>query len=227
MAYADASKVASLSNGQFVSGAVLGDWITWNTAQVDSLLSSSLYVNSPYFSLHEDTYSFIVGEVDNDVIFLRNPIVNPSTTLVIQESSEDYPTAGSGTELLESSKYVVRSNHIERTDTSAGWKKYVTIKYRWGWESTPYDIEMFSNMLLLQFVLDATTTATASGTTEKIGDYSITTSSSGSTSTSNFSAEVEEMKRILLNKYSPPVFSINTDNQDPTPNFVKETSIVA
>ena len=86
---------------------------------------------------------------------------------------------------------------------------------------------MFANMLLLQFVLDATTTATASGTTEKIGDYSITTSSSGSTSTSNFSSEVDEMKRILLNKYSPPVFTINTNNQNPTPNFVKETSIVS
>ena len=226
MAYADASKVASLSNGQFVSGAVLSDWITWNTAQVDSLLSSSLYVNSPYFSLHEDTYSFTIGDMSNDIIFLRNPIVNPSSVLVIQESSSEFPTAGSGDDVLESTKYVVRNNHLERTD-NVSWKKFVTIKYRWGWETTPYDIEMFANMLLLQFVLDATTTATASGTTEKIGDYSITTSSSGSTSTSNFSAEVEEMKRILLNKYSPPVFSINTNNQDPTPNFVKETSIVA
>ena len=226
MAYADASKVASLSNGQFVSGAVLSDWITWNTAQVDSLLSSSLHVNSPYFSLHEDTYSFIATDSANDIIFLRNPIVNPSTTLVVQESSTAYPTAGSGSDILASSNYIVRNNHIERIDTS-GWKRYVTIKYRWGWESTPYDIAMFANMLLLQFVLDATTTATASGTTEKIGDYSITTSSSGSTSTSNFSSEVDEMKRILLNKYSPPVFTINTNNQNPTPNFVKETSIVS
>ena len=226
MAYADASKVASLSNGQFVSGAVLSDWITWNTAQVDSLLSSSLHVNSPYFSLHEDTYSFVVTDTSNDTIFLRNPIVNPTTTLVVQESDTTYPTAGSGLDILESSKYIVRNNHLERTDT-AGWKKYVTIKYRWGWESTPADIAMFSNMLLLQFVLDATTTATASGTTEKMGDYSITTSSAGSSSTSNFNAEVEEMKRILLNKYSPPFFTILSDNQDPSPNFVKETSIVA
>ena len=226
MAYADASKVASLSNGQFVSGAVLSDWITWNTAQVDSLLSASLHVNSPYFSLHEDTYSFLVEDTSNDTIFLRNPIVNPTTTLVIQESATAYPTAGSGLDLLDGSKYVIRNSYIERIDT-AGWKKYVTVKYRWGWESTPDDIAMFANMLLLQFVLDATTTATASGTTEKMGDYSITTSSSGSSSTSNFNAEVEEMKRILLNKYSPPAFTILSDNQDPSPNFVKETSIVS
>ena len=226
MAYADASKVASLSNGQFVSGAVLSDWITWNTAQVDSLLSSTLYVNSPYFSLHEDTYSFTVSDTSNDVIFLRNPIVNPSTTLVIQESISDYPTAGSGDDVLEDTKYIVRNNHVERTDTTAGWKKYVTIKYRWGWESTPYDIEMFANMLLLQFVLDATTTSTSAGTTEKIGDYSITSSSSAA-ATSNFNAEVEEMKRILLNKYSPPFFTIDSDNQNPSPNFVKVTALVA
>ena len=102
----------------------------------------------------------------------------------------------------------------------------MTIVYHWGYLTVPSDVEYFANLLLLTFALSTKTSSTSSGTSERIGDYQITTSSSSSSGAS-LGDELSEIRKALINKYSPPVFS-NYYHQDPSPTLIssENTSVI-
>ena len=221
MAYASGANVISMSNGQITETDTGGStptdswttWDTWNDSRVETLLNRS-------FKLYKDTYKLTVdttvyAETD---IFLRTPLIpNGSYAPLVYESDTDYPDPDSATALTKGTEYFVRDNHLQRLE-GKNWKKYMTIVYHWGYLTVPSDVEYFANLLLLTFALSTKTSSTSSGTSERIGDYQITTSSSSSSGAS-LGDELSEIKKALINKYSPPVFS-NYYHQDPSPTLI-------
>ena len=235
MAYASGANVISMSNGQITETDTGGStptdswttWDTWNDSRVETLLNRS-------FKLYKDTYKLTVdttvyAETD---LFLRTPLI-PSGTVNstdvspnVFEADTDYPDPSSATALIKNTDYFIRNNHLQRLDDKS-WKKYVTVVYHWGYLTVPTDVQYFANLLLLTFVLSTKASSSSSGTSERIGDYQISTSSA-STISGSMDDELREIKNALVSKYSPPVFG-NYYHQDPSPTLIssENTSIVA
>ena len=232
MAYNDNANIAAMSNGQITSAdysggnaSIWSTWETWNDQRVDSILNRS-------FKLYKDTYKLTI---DNSVyreplIFLRTPLIpsgsvtgNSDISPKVFESDSDYPDPSSATALIKNTDYFVRDNHLERLEEN-NWKKFVTVVYHWGYMSVPTDIQYYANLLLLTFVLSTKSSSTSSGTTERIGDYQISTSSA-STSSGSMDDEIREIKKVLLNKYSAPVFN-NYYHQEPSPTLISSEDTV-
>ena len=214
------------------------------TAQIDATFTTQ-------FELLDETYYLQMGEststialktplyaIDlNNSYYTTNNLINSTTLdnvvanasgqklspiIYVKESTTKYPPITDEQPLIQGTDYYIKKASIVRINYY--WKRFVEIRFVWGYRTVPTDVKMLASLMGYEFALSSMSSTTQ--ISERIGDYQITTSSSSSSGAS-LGDELSEIRKALINKYSPPVFS-NYYHQDPSPTLIssENTSVI-
>ena len=207
--YTTSAKVITLSNNQLTS--VDSDWITWVSSEIDTMLNTN-------FSLKDEVYYLKMGEVTNKIL-LKTPLFsvdignavyandinsdsktyvygNKSPIIYVKENDSDFPPLTSTEPLIEGKDYFVNKASINKI--TGTWKQFVEIRFAWGYNSIPNDIQMLATLMTTEFSLSQQSTSEAMS--ERIGDYQYT--SYKDATTSGFADNIINLKSSTLNKYA-------------------------
>ena len=230
MAYIEASDVNGLTTDTISIPTSTYDFIT---AQIDATFTTQ-------FKLLDETYYLQMGESTSTIAlktplyaidlsntyYTTNNLINSSTLtnivsnnsnqklspiIYVKESSSKYPPITDENPLIQGTDYYIKKASIVRINYT--WKRFVEIRFVWGYRSVPTDIKMLASLMGYEFALSSMASTTQ--ISERIGDYQY--SSFKDSTTSGYSDNILSLTSALRNKYAPPTFALTQELMNTTP----------
>ena len=230
MAYIEASDVNGLTTDTISIPTSTYDFIT---AQIDATFTTQ-------FKLLDETYYLQMGESTSTIAlktplyaidlsntyYTTNNLINSSTLtnivsnnanqklspiIYVKESSSKYPPITDENPLIQGTDYYIKKASIVRINYT--WKRFVEIRFVWGYRSVPTDIKMLASLMGYEFALSSMASTTQIA--ERIGDYQY--SSFKDSTTSGYSDNILSLTSALRNKYAPPTFALTQELMNTTP----------
>ena len=159
--------------------------------------------NSYYTPLiHATTLDNIVANVSDQKL---SPII------YVKESASKYPPITDEDPLIQGTDYYIKKASVVRINYN--WKRFVEIRFVWGYRTVPIDVHMLASLMGYEFSLSSMASTTQ--ISERIGDYQY--SSFKDSTTSGYSDNIMNLTNTLRNKYSPPTFALTQELMNTTP----------
>ena len=228
MAYITIADINGLTLEEITIPSDTPDFIT---AQIDATFTTQ-------FELLDETYYIQMGESTTTVV-LKTPlypvdlsnsyyvgIINATTLdnivenvnthklspiIYVKEHTSSYPPLTDETPLIQGEDYYVKKASIVRINNY--WKRFVEVRFIWGYRVVPTDVKMLSSLMGYEFALSSMASTTQ--ISERIGDYQY--SSFKDSTTSGYSDNILNLTKTLRNKYSPPTFALTQELMNTQP----------
>ena len=134
-----------------------------------------------------------------------------SPIISVKEHTTSYPPLIDEEPLIQGTDYYVKKASIVRINHF--WKRFVEIRFVWGYKEVPTDVKMLASLMGYEFSLSSMASTTQ--ISERIGDYQY--SSFKDSTTSGYSDNILNLTTTLKNKYSPPTFALTQELMNTQP----------
>ena len=220
--YTDTASIEALTGESITVPSITPSYIT---SQIDAILTTQ-------FELLDETYYIQMGESTTTIVLktplfpvdlsvvdyedvinltsLDNIVVTEvdkkkSPIIYVKEHSSSYPPLVDETPLIQGEDYYIKKASIVKINDY--WKRFVEVRFVWGYKEVPIDIGMLASLMGYEFTLSSMSATTQ--ISERIGDYQY--SSFKDSTTSGYSDNIVSLTNTLRNKYSPPSFALSQE----------------
>ena len=234
MAYIQESDITGLYTGTDAL-SIPSSTYDFITSQIDATFTTQ-------FDLFDQTYYVQMGESTTTIAlktplyaidlansyYTTNSLINPTTLdnivpndtsqklspiIYVKESTTKYPPITDEEPLIQGTDYYIKKASIVRINYY--WKRFVEIRFVWGYRTVPTDVKMLASLMGYEFSLSSMSSTTQ--ISERIGDYQY--SSFKDSTTSGYSDNILNLTNTLRNKYSPPTFALTQELMNTSPIF--------
>ena len=177
--------------------------------------TSTIALKTPLYAIDLNNSYYTTNNLINSTT-LDNVVANASgqklsPIIYVKESSSIYPPITDEQPLIQGTDYYIKKASIVRINYY--WKRFVEIRFVWGYRTVPTDVKMLASLMGYEFALSSMSSTTQ--ISERIGDYQY--SSFKDSTTSGYSDNILSLTNTLRNKYSPPTFALTQELMNTTP----------